>query len=76
VAPRESRRTDRAADPRLLGAKRSTAAKGSTVVVGGAGLDGLPQLFAQNQRLFPAGDDLVEVIRLARIQLEAASAAP
>lgn len=53
-----------------LGAKRNTAAKGSSVVVGGGGWDGLVQLYAQNQRLFPAGDDLQEVIRLARIQVE------
>lgn len=44
-------------------------------MVGGNGWDGLVQLFAQNQRLFPAGDDLAEVIRLARIQVEAAIAA-
>jgi hypothetical protein len=57
-----------------LGAKRNTPAKGSSVVVGGGGWDGLVQLFAQNQRLFPAGDDLTEVIRLARLQVEKASA--
>lgn len=56
-----------------LGAKRSNAKKGNSVVVGGGGWDGLVQLFAQNQRLFPAGDDLSEVIRLARIQLERAT---
>ena len=58
-----------------LGAKRSNADMGSWVVVGGAGWDGLVQLFAQNQRLFPAGDDLREVLRIARLQLEAASTA-
>ncbi len=57
-----------------LGAKRNTAAKGSSVVVGGGGWDGLVQLFAQNQRLFPAGDDLAQVVRLARLQVERASA--
>ncbi len=56
-----------------LGAKRSNAKKGSSVVVGGDGWDGLVKLFAQNQRLFPAGDDLDEVIRVARLQVEAAS---
>lgn len=55
-----------------LGAKRSNAKRGSSVVVGGDGWDGLVQLFAQNQRLFPAGDELDEVIRLARLQVEAA----
>jgi hypothetical protein len=55
-----------------LGAKRSNAKKGSSVVVGGDGWDGLVKLFAQNQRLFPAGDDLGEVIRIARLQIEAA----
>lgn len=55
-----------------LGAKRGNAKKGSSVVVGGDGWDGLVQLFAQNQRLFPAGDDLAEVIRIARLQVEAA----
>lgn len=55
-----------------LGAKRSSAAKGSSVVVGGSGCEGLAQLFAQNQRLFPAGDDLREVIRLAELQVGAA----
>ncbi len=58
-----------------LGAKRNNAKKGSSVVVGGKGWDGLVQLFAQNQRLFPAGDDLAEVIRLTRLQVEAAIAA-
>lgn len=52
-----------------LGAKRNNAKRGSSVVVGGGGWDGLVQLFAQNQRLFPAGDDLGEVIRLARLQV-------
>lgn len=55
-----------------LGAKRSNAKKGSSVVVGGDGWDGLVKLFAQNQRLFPAGDDLDEVIRIARLQIDAA----
>jgi hypothetical protein len=59
----------------FLGAKRNNAKKGSSVVVGGGGWDGLVQLFAQNQRLFPCGDDLDEVIRLARLQLEQAVAA-
>ncbi len=58
-----------------LGAKRSNAKRGSSVVVGGGGWDGLVQLFAQNQRLFPAGDDLAEVIRITRLQLEQALAA-
>jgi hypothetical protein len=55
-----------------LGAKRSNAKRGNSVVVGGAGWDSLVQLFAQNQRLFPVGEDLGEVIRIARIQLEQA----
>ena len=58
-----------------LGAKRGNAKRGNSVVVGGGGWDGLVQLFAQNQRLFPAGDDLAEVIRLTRLQVEAAIAA-
>lgn len=58
-----------------LGAKRNNASKGNSVVVGGAGHAGLVQLFAQNQRLFPIGDDLHEVIRVARLQLERAIAA-
>jgi hypothetical protein len=58
-----------------LGAKRNSATKGSSVLVGGGAWDGLAQLFAQNQRLFPCGDDLTELIRLARIQLEKAVAA-
>lgn len=58
-----------------LGAKRSNASKGSSVVVGGSGHAGLVQLFAQNQRLFPIGDDLHEVIRVARLQLDQAMAA-
>lgn len=53
-----------------LGAKRSSAAKGSSVVVGGDGWDGLVKLFAQNQGLFVIGDDLGEAIRVARVQLE------
>jgi hypothetical protein len=58
-----------------LGAKRNSAAKGNTVIVGGGAWDGLVQLYAQNQRLFPAGDDLTEVVRLARLQLQQAMAA-
>jgi hypothetical protein len=53
-----------------LGAKRNNAKRGSSVVVGGGGWDGLVRLFAQNQRLFPVGDDLAEVIRIARLQLQ------
>jgi hypothetical protein len=55
-----------------LGAKRGNAKKGNSVVVGGDGWDGLVALFAQNQRLFPAGDDLDEVIRIVGLQLDAA----
>lgn len=55
-----------------LGVKRNNAEKGSSVVVGGGGWDGLVQLFAQNQRLFPVGDDLGEVVRIARLQVEQA----
>ncbi len=58
-----------------LGAKRGNAKKGSSVVVGGRGWDGLVTLFAQNQRLFPVGEDLAEVIRIARLQVEAAMGA-
>lgn len=58
-----------------LGAKRNSASKGNSVIVGGSGHDGLVQLFAQNQRLFPIGDDLHEVIRVARLQLVQAMAA-
>jgi len=58
-----------------LGAKRSSAAKGSSVVVGGDGCDGLVRLFAQNQRLFPVDGDLGEVTRIARIQVGKAIAA-
>jgi hypothetical protein len=58
-----------------LGAKRGNAKRGSSVVVGGDGWDGLVKLFAQNQRLFVAGDELSEVIRLARLQVEAATKA-
>ncbi len=57
-----------------LAAKRNTPARGSSVVVGGGGWDGLVTLFAQNNRLFPAGDDLAEVIRLARLQVQQAMA--
>jgi len=53
-----------------LGVKRNNAKKGSSVVVGGNGWDGLVKLYAQNQRLFPAGDDLREVIRIARLQVD------
>ncbi len=56
-----------------LGAKRNNAKRGSSVVVGGDGWDGLVRLFAQNQRLFPADGDLAEVIRLTRLQVEAAA---
>lgn len=55
-----------------LGVKRNNAKQGSSVVVGGDGWDGLVQLYAQNQRLFPAGNDLAEVIRLARLQVQKA----
>jgi hypothetical protein len=55
-----------------LGAKRNNPTKGSSVVVGGDGWGGLVKLFAQNQRLFPVGDDLDEVIRIARLQIERA----
>lgn len=55
-----------------LGARRNNPSKGSSVVVGGNGWSGLVQLFAQNQRLFPVGPDLSEVIRVARIQAQAA----
>lgn len=58
-----------------LGAKRGNAKRGSSVVVGGDGWDGLVKLFAQNQRLFPAGDELDEVVRIARLQLDAATKA-
>lgn len=58
-----------------LAAKRSTAAKSSTVVVGGEGGDGLVRLFAQNHRFFSLEEDLAEVIRIARIQVEKAVAA-
>lgn len=55
-----------------LGAKRSNPKKGSSVVVGGDGWDGLVRLYAQNQRLFPVDGELDEVIRIARLQVEAA----
>ncbi len=58
-----------------LAAKRGNAKRGASVVVGGDGWDGLVTLFAQNQRLFPMGDELAEVIRVARIELEAAQRA-
>lgn len=53
-----------------LAAKRGNAKKSGSVVVGGGGWDGLVQLFAQNHRFFPLGEDLDEVIRIARIELE------
>jgi len=59
----------------FLAAKRGNAKRGSSVVVGGNGWDGLVQVFAQNSRLFPMGDDLAEVVRVVRIQLEEALAA-
>lgn len=55
-----------------LGAKRSNPKSGSSVVVGGDGWGGLVRLFAQNQRLFVMGDELREVIRVARLQVETA----
>ena len=58
-----------------LGAKAEQPQAGQLGGRRGGGYDGLVQLFAQNQRLFPAGDDLGEVIRIARIQLEQALAA-
>lgn len=58
-----------------LGAKRGNAKKGNSVVVGGDGWDGLVRLYAQNHRLFPVDGDLDEVVRIARLQLEAAGAA-
>lgn len=56
-----------------LGAKRNNAKRGSSVVVGGDGWDGLVRLFAQNQRLFPVDGDLAEMIRITRLQVEAAA---
>lgn len=58
-----------------LGAKRNNHRQGSSVVVGGNGWGGLVKTFAQNQRLFVMGDDLKEVIRIARLQLKEALAA-
>lgn len=55
-----------------LGAKRNNAKKGSSVVVGGDGWDGLVKLYAQNQRLFPVDGGIDDVIRIARLQLEQA----
>jgi hypothetical protein len=55
-----------------LGAKRNNAKKGSSVVVGGGGWDGLVALHAQNQRLFPVHGDLTEVARITRLQVEEA----
>ncbi|MCX6397298.1 MAG: nucleoside 2-deoxyribosyltransferase domain-containing protein [Propionibacteriales bacterium] len=57
-----------------LAAKRGNAKRSSSVIVGGDGGDGLVQLFAQNQQLFPAGNDLDEVVRIARLALEQAIA--
>lgn len=57
-----------------LAAKRGNPARGSSVVVGGDGLDGLHQTFARLMRLFPAGrgQPLDHAVRLVRIQLEKA----
>ena len=55
-----------------LGAKRSNAKRGNSVVVGGDGVSGLARLFAQNQRLFPVDGDLDEVIRITLLQLRGA----
>lgn len=53
-----------------LGAKRGNPKLCNSVVVGGSGGGGLVQLFAQNHRFFSLGDDLGEIIRIARLQLE------
>ncbi len=53
-----------------LGAKRSNPKLCNSVVVGGSGCGGLVQLFAQNHRFFSLGEDLGEIIRIARLQLE------
>lgn len=58
-----------------LAAKRGNAKRGSSVVVGGDGWDGLVQVFAQSSRLFAMGDDLAEVIRVTRIQVDEVLAA-
>lgn len=58
-----------------LGAKRSNAEKGSSVVVGGDGVGGLARLWAQNQRLFPVDGGLDEVIRITLLQVREALAA-
>jgi hypothetical protein len=55
-----------------LGAKRSNAKRSNSVVVGGDGWDGLVRLFAQNHRFFALDEDLSEVIRIARLQVEQA----
>lgn len=55
-----------------LAAKRGNAARGSSVVVGGDGWDGLVQLFAQNHRLFPVGGDLQQFVRITHGALEQA----
>lgn len=59
----------------FLAAKRGNASKGSSVVVGGDGCDGLVRLFAQNSRLFPVSGGLDEVIRIATLQVDAARTA-
>lgn len=53
-----------------LGVKRNNARLCTSVIVGGGGWDGLVGLFAQNSRFFPLGDDLGEVIRVARARIE------
>lgn len=53
-----------------LGAKRSNPKLCNSVVVGGGGWGGLVQLFAQNHRFCSLGEDLGEIIRIARLQLE------
>ncbi len=58
-----------------LSAKRGNAKRGSSTIVGGDGWDGLVRLFAQNQRLFPMGNSLEEVIRVARLGLAESIAA-
>lgn len=58
-----------------LGAKRSNAKRQNSVVVGGEGWDCLVQLFAQNHRFFVLPEDLSEIIRVGRFQLEQSIAA-
>lgn len=53
-----------------LGAKRSNAKRSGSVIVGGDGWDGLVALFAQNHSFLPLGEDLDEVIRVARLEVE------